>query len=118
MKFLWFGKDSVNEVLTHNGEDNLILKEGAHILNNCNNVTLTGRATVLESTKSDYLVINKRAKIQILNSGYIREISGNAKIGLIRSGVIGKISGNVKITTVNQGKIDYMKGKAKIGLFS
>ena len=118
MGFFDLFKEKITEPTAHEAEDNIVLTEGAHVLTDCKNVSLSGTAIVLESTNTDYLDVIGRSKIQIMNSGSVKTLGGKAKIGLIKTGSVYMIKDKSSITTVNDGHFDYVKGKAKIGTFN
>ena len=84
MSFFNLFKEKIIEPVVHENEQGLTLLEGAHILINCNRVKLDGSAVVLESHNSSYDSVKGKAKIQILNGGKIKEVSGKVKIGIIK----------------------------------
>lgn len=52
MGFFDLFKEKITQPTTHDSEDNLVLNSGAHILNNCRNVVVEGKAIILEATDS------------------------------------------------------------------
>ena len=108
-------KEKVIDPIIHDEESNFTLSNGVHILNKCENVTLTGNAIVLESFDCSFKEISGKAKIQMIENGTIDIVTGKAKIGLFKSGKIIEVAGKSSITTINTGIIDYVKDKASIG---
>ncbi len=108
-------KEKVIDPIIHDEEANFTLSNGVHILNKCQNVTLTGSAIVLESFNCSFKEISGKAKVQMMEEGEVDLLTGKAKIGLFKSGKITTISDKASITTINTCVIDYVKGKASIG---
>lgn len=118
MGFLDFFKNKESEPFHHKGEKNIILREGKHYVIDCENVVVSGRAIVLETTNSSFSKIYGKARIQVFNSGKIDLLCGHAVVGFFKSGFITKIKDKASITTVNDCEIQYVKGKSKIGTFN
>ena len=78
--FLFKKKEKVIDPIIHDEEANFTLSSGVHILNRCNNVTLSGNVIVLESFNTTFKEISGKAKVQMMEDVEIDQISGKAKM--------------------------------------
>ena len=86
---MWFKrKEKVVDPIIHDEESNFSLSSGVHILNKCQNVSLSGNAIVLESFDCSFSEIGGKAKVQMAENADITTLGGKAKIGLFKSGKI------------------------------
>ena len=81
-------KEKVIDPIIHDEESNFTLFNGVHILNKCQNVTVTGNAIVLEAFDCTFKEISGKSRLQMVENADIDTMSGKAKIGLFKSGRI------------------------------
>ena len=82
MSFNLFKCDKVVDPVIHDEEENINISMGVHILSGCKNVSVSGKAVILEAIGTHFKEVSGKAFIQMFDAGSIESLYGKAKIGL------------------------------------
>ena len=85
-----FKSEKVVDPTIHDAEENINISMGVHILSDCKNVSVSGKAVILEAINTTFKEVSGKAFIQMFDNCSIECLYGKARIGLLKSGYIGR----------------------------